>query len=94
MRHPGMGLSGAGGIVSTTTPPAIWRGHLYADGTGGVYGHLVDSWGYRVEIRGVRDANGPGYVLTGTLAVPAVERRAGDAAERSGQGPPPEGSFW
>ncbi len=56
-----------------TEASVIWTGRLTrGDAPGTVVGHLVDSWGWRVEITGTLDKEGGGYVLEARLGpVPA-----------------------
>jgi len=60
-------------VSEKTEASVIWTGRLTRGDTAGtVVGHLVDSWGWRVEITGTLDKEGGGYVLEARLGpVPA-----------------------
>jgi len=61
-------------VNEKTEASVIWTGRLTrGDAPGTVVGHLVDSWGWRVEITGTLDKEGGGYVLEARLGpVPAT----------------------
>ena len=60
-------LVAAMGSESGVTDATVWTGELHKGSEPNtIEGELIDAWGWRVELRGVRQAGGR-YALTGTL---------------------------